>query len=420
MKSTLINKLKSLSKDEQSFEQLKDIFNALEEEKNRFETYLDLLERVTENDYDSILITELRLEKPGPKIVYANQGFTEITGYSVDEVIGKTPRILQGPKTDRAVLDRLKERLKNGRAFFGQAVNYRKDGTEFINQWDIHPLRNKRGEITHWVSYQHDITERKRAEEMVVNTHAEFDELREKSTSTLLDVNTEGEIIMANKSFRELTGYAKDELEGRKVWELFPRKYRNSLKTRFDKKFEESDFQNQRLQGILKHKKGLPIQVEGITSVLALKEGTIIRTEFKNISLQKRIMETLEKRNKDYSKIVEQTKEYTYRVAMPEGEPVIEYVSDAFSEVTGLSKQEVTGSAGQLGKFVYEDDIENLLDCLRKSIQGESCTCKYRIRVADGSYKYVMDYCKPGTCKKDGEEKCVRGAVSFITEEELA
>jgi PAS domain S-box-containing protein len=417
MKSTLTEKLQSLSRDESSFKQLKQLFSEINEEKNRLQTYLQLLERVTEEGYDAILITDLNLEEPGPEIVYVNNAFTEITGYTAEEVIGKSPRILQGPKSDHAVLERLKERLKNGRSFFGQTVNYRKDGSEFINQWDAHPLTNEKGELTHWVSYQHDITERKRAEQRVINTHAEFDELRERSKSTLLDVNIEGEIITANKSFRELTGYAKDELKGKKVWELFPRKYRNSLKTRFDKEFKAGVFNNQKLKGIIKHKKGLPIQVGGITSVLALKEGTIIRAEIKNISLQKQIIETLEKRKENYDKIVDQATEYNYRVTLRGGELVIEYVSEAFPRVTGLPAEEIIDTS-DIEKFVHPNDAGKLRNCLEQAMKGQSCTCEYRIRTIDRSYKKVIDYCKPGTCKKDGEENCVRGAVNFLPEEQ--
>lgn len=412
MDSALKETLQSLSKDEASFARLMEIYSDLSEDKNHFERHLNLLENAIENDYDSILITELELEKPGPQIVYVNNGFTKITGYSREEVIGKTPRILQGPKTDQDVLDRLKNRLKNGRAFFGQTVNYRKDGTEFINQWDIHPLTDAEGNITHWVSYQHDITERKRAEEKIVNTHAEFDELMEKSKCTVLDVDTEGSIISANKAFRNLTGYAKDELNGRNVWELFPRKYRNSLKTRFNKKFNEDDFKGQQFKGIIKHKQGLPIQVEGSASVLHLKDQTIIRADIKNISLQKRIMETLEKRNKNYDKIVDQATEFTYKISIRDGHPVVEFVSDEFSKITGFQPEEVVHANG-LQKFVHKDDAAKVKQHLQNVFDGEQGTCEYRIRTRNGSYENIIDYSRPGTCTKHGENKCVRGAIRF-------
>lgn len=411
MDRELKDRLKSLSKDDAAFEKLKQIYENLEEERDEFEGHLKLLERAIENDYDSILITELKLEKPGPKIVYVNEGFTKISGYSRDEIIGKTPRILQGPKTDRHTLDRLKNRLKTGRAFFGQAVNYRKDGSEFINQWDIHPLTNDEGKITHWVSYQHDITKRKRAEAKVIDTHAEFDNLRESSKSTELDVTPNGAILSTNKAFRNLTGYDKDELEGRKVWELFPQKYRNTLKIRFGKAFKKAEFEGQKLEGIIKHKQGLPIQVECHMSVLELKDKNIIRMVVRNISLEKRIMETLRKRNTNFSKVFNRPREFTYKVSLQDDQPRVEYVSDEFAQVTGIKPEKVIDSNG-LQKFVHEDDIEKVTEHLRKVLGGNPSTCEYRIRTTSG-YASIIDYTKPGTCTKNGENDCVRGAVRF-------
>lgn len=418
MESKIEKKLKSLSKDDQAFNELKELFEELSDDADHFEKHLRLLEQAIENDYDSILITDLQLEKPGPTIVYVNDGFTDMTGYSRKEAIGKTPRILQGPKTDRAVLDRLKERLKNGKPFFGQAVNYKKDGSEFINQWDIHPLTDEDGKLTHWVSYQHDITKRKRAEKTVIDTYAEFDDLREFSKSTLLDIDTQGTIVSANKSFRNLTGYAKDELKGKKVWELFPRKYRNSLKTRFDKHFDSADFENQHLKGIIKHKKGLPIQVEGVSNVLKLKGQTLIRTEFKNISLQKRIMETLKKRNVAYEKIVDKATQFNYRISLEKGTPVLKYVSDEFSKITGISSQKIM-ETGEWEKIIHEDDIEKVRNCLQEVMQGSSCTCEYRLRTKGGSYQKVIDYCKPVE-NEEGVSNTVRGAISIVSEKEPA
>ncbi|MEO9887270.1 MAG: PAS domain S-box protein, partial [Balneola sp.] len=158
--SEILELIKSCSKDKASESKLESLFSEILQKYDRTKSHLSLLENATKHDYDSILITELNLKEPGPRIVYVNDGFTKMTGYSREEVIGKTPRILQGEKTDRHVLDRLKKRLIDGQAFFGHTVNYRKDGSEFINQWDIHPLTNSEGEITHWVSYQRDITER--------------------------------------------------------------------------------------------------------------------------------------------------------------------------------------------------------------------------------------------------------------------
>src|SRR5215212_8305286 len=91
-----------------------------------------------------------------------------MTGYAAEEIIGKTPRILQGPKTDRGELDRMRHSLSRGEPFKGgRIINYRKDGSEFLLNWYVVPLRNEAGEITHWMASQRDVTEREALEEQL-------------------------------------------------------------------------------------------------------------------------------------------------------------------------------------------------------------------------------------------------------------
>ncbi len=128
--------------------------------------------RAVESASDAIMITEARLEPPGPRIEYVNQAFTHMTGYRAEEVVGRTPRILQGPRTDRTVLDRLKRRLTDGQSFEGEAVNYRKDGSEFVLHWTTSPIRDTDGEIHNWVAVQYDVTERRRLERETLHISA--------------------------------------------------------------------------------------------------------------------------------------------------------------------------------------------------------------------------------------------------------
>lgn len=136
-----------------------------------------LLASVVHFSEDSIIITNTELDLPGPLIVYVNPGFTKMTGYLPGEVLGKSPRILQGPKTDRSVLNLLKETLKAGKVFFGQAINYRKDGSEFWNEWHVEPIRDDSGKVTHYIAIQHDISERKRAEQAIEQKNAALSEI---------------------------------------------------------------------------------------------------------------------------------------------------------------------------------------------------------------------------------------------------
>ncbi|GAA6614450.1 ATP-binding protein [Scytonema sp. NUACC26] len=129
------------------------------------EETIRLLLSAVQQSKDSIIITTAKLDPPGPEIVFVNPAFSQMTGYEIEEVLGKTPRLLQGPKTDRELLDDLRKHLSEAVPFHGEAINYHKDGTEFYVEWNISPICNVNQTITHFIAIQRDITARKRMEE---------------------------------------------------------------------------------------------------------------------------------------------------------------------------------------------------------------------------------------------------------------
>lgn len=116
--------------------------------------------RLFDQLFDAVLITSADLEAPGPTIVYANAACARLTGYAPVELIGKSPRLLQGPGTERSVLDALRVTLQAGQPFFGSTVNYRKDGLAFHIEWSVSPLRDETGAISHFLAIQRDVTAR--------------------------------------------------------------------------------------------------------------------------------------------------------------------------------------------------------------------------------------------------------------------
>lgn len=124
-----------------------------------------LLESVVTNTNDAVLITEAEpFDEPGPRIVYVNEAFTKMTGYTADEVVGKTPRILQGPKTDGEALKKLGRSLRKWEACEATLINYKKNGEEFWIQMTISPVANETGWYTHWVAIERDVTAQKNKE----------------------------------------------------------------------------------------------------------------------------------------------------------------------------------------------------------------------------------------------------------------
>lgn len=113
---------------------------------------LTLLKLLADNSFDSILVTDASAKG---RIIYANKAFKKLTGHDPADVIGKDPRLLQGPGTDRKVIERISATLKAGGRFEGRAVNYRKDGTPFIMNWRMFPLKDA-GTIIAWVAIQRE------------------------------------------------------------------------------------------------------------------------------------------------------------------------------------------------------------------------------------------------------------------------
>jgi PAS domain S-box-containing protein len=114
----------------------------------------NILRTALDSNFSSVMLTRA---DDGYPILYVNPAFSDLTGYGYDEVIGKDPGILQGPKTDRKLLGHLRETLESGNTFHGKTVNYRKDGSEFIMEWKIFPISNSEKRTTHFLAVQRKV-----------------------------------------------------------------------------------------------------------------------------------------------------------------------------------------------------------------------------------------------------------------------
>jgi PAS domain S-box-containing protein len=100
------------------------------------------------------------------RITYVNRGFERLTGYGEAEVLGRTPKFLQGEATSAETVAKMSQALRAGRGFHGEILNFTKAGEKLWLALDISPLRDGKGELTGFVGAQRDITERKQAESM--------------------------------------------------------------------------------------------------------------------------------------------------------------------------------------------------------------------------------------------------------------
>lgn len=109
---------------------------------------------------DAVVITEAEpVDLPGPRMVWVNQAFTDMTGYTPEEAIGQTPRLLQGPDTDPVIRRRIRTALKAWMPVRETLKNYTKDGEPFWVELDIKPIMDTAGWYRYWVAVQRDVTE---------------------------------------------------------------------------------------------------------------------------------------------------------------------------------------------------------------------------------------------------------------------
>jgi len=149
---------------------------------------------------ESVLITDTKLKYPGPHIIYVNAAFEKMTGWNRNEIIGKSPRILQGPDTDYTIFNDMQNTLEEDKVWSGKTLNYRKDGSEFQMQWSIVPVKDDLGEIIQYLAVQKDVTQ-------FVLTEKRLQESMEAEKQRLV------EIEKANKKLNKLVAQQKRTLD---------------------------------------------------------------------------------------------------------------------------------------------------------------------------------------------------------------
>ncbi|QBZ97993.1 Adaptive-response sensory-kinase SasA [Flavobacterium sangjuense] len=139
---------------------IQDVTKQKEEEQR-----LRLLETVITQTKDAVMITDIDTSKSAiPNIIFVNSAFTDMTGYPAEEVIGKSPEMFFGRKSDILEFDKLKTAIQEYKECFIETISYKKNGEEFWVNFSMIPVTDKEGEHSHWISIQRDVTEEKEKE----------------------------------------------------------------------------------------------------------------------------------------------------------------------------------------------------------------------------------------------------------------
>jgi len=185
-------------------------------ERKRTELELRKLSLALEHGPLSVLITDR-----AARIEYVNSQFSEQTGYSAEESIGRAPSMLKSGVTPAETYRDLWATITSGQVWHGELLNRAKNGNLFWEKTSIAPLKDERGEITHYVAVKEDVTEQKKAEKAGRASEEKFSKAFHASPDSIVISRLEtGELVEVNEGFERISGYSRDEAIGHTAIEL--------------------------------------------------------------------------------------------------------------------------------------------------------------------------------------------------------
>ena len=179
---------------------LREIFSA-------FSNGLSAVEQLVEHCIESVMITDVQFDFPGPRVLYVNSAFTKMTGYGLEDLQLRPATFLQGPRSDRTVLERMNRRLQQGKGFFGEIINYRKNGSEFYMEWNIEPLCDGEGRPIYFVALQRDVSSRKLTEQALKLAETKYRSIFENALEGIFQSTPSGHYLNVNPALARMYGY---------------------------------------------------------------------------------------------------------------------------------------------------------------------------------------------------------------------
>jgi PAS domain S-box-containing protein len=189
-------------------------------ERKVMEDKLNLTQHAIDSSINGIIITGLA--DTDWAIIYANEAFLHMTGYSTQELLGHNPRILQNNDREQSGIIELRTALRSNNKAYAVLRNYRKDGSLFWNEIYISPLHDKQGKITHFIGVQNNVTHRVQMEAALRESEARMRSIFNNVSDGIIIIDEKGIIETANPSVERLFGYTAEELKGQKINKLMP------------------------------------------------------------------------------------------------------------------------------------------------------------------------------------------------------
>lgn len=382
-----------------------DITSKKEEEER-----LHLMRMVISNTKDAILITEAEpIDGEGPRILYVNEAFTKVTGYEAAEVIGKTPRILQGEGTDRKELERLKKALKKWDSCEIEILNYKKNGEPFWNNFTISPVTNEAGCYTHWVAVQRDATERRKTDSLMRDSEEKRRLIMNAALDAIVCIDTEGMITFWNPQAEHIFGWKQEEVMGKRLSDIIiPEPYRAMHDHGMEqyKVTGKGPALNTLLELSAINRDGITFQIE--LTVLPIKQDndSFFCAFIRDITERKRAETATRRSNERYELVAKATSDAIWDWDMRTGSVIRS--GDGLQKLFGYDSATASSDNDFWRKHVHPDDINKVMQKREQVLEltkDQYWEDEYRFERIDGSYAHVYDR---GYIIRNKEGKAIR------------
>jgi PAS domain S-box-containing protein len=345
-------------------------------ENKKTESEIARLSLVASANENAVLFTS-----PDGYITWANEAFCILTGYSMEEVIGKTPvELCKGPLTDETTLAHLLESFFNGHGFSTDIIYYRKNKTWFWGHSVSQPLKNDKGIITEFFGIIQDVTTKKANEEKL----KVLSQIAEDNINGVIIADAAGNITWVNKSFTKITGYSLEEVAGKKPGQFLqgPETDKDTV-AYLGKQIAKGEPFNAEILNYNKEGKkywlriqGQPIKNENgsIAGFFALEEDITREKES-----ERRFKNVLES-------IGDNVWEHDFKTG-------ITYFSKSDNSFLGYSSDDLTNNRQLWWNSVFKADLQLLAESNRKYQNGEadSHNLEYRLVDKHGTIRWVLD-----------------------------
>lgn len=319
-------------------------------ERKQNEKEIRKLSQAVEQSPVSIVITNL-----DGQIEYANETACKTTGYSIEELIGKNPRVLKSGETTDPEYHQLWQNISSGIEWKGIFHNKRKDGSLYWESSTISPLHDEQGAVTHYIAIKEDITERKKMQEALIESEKRFSQVAEQSQTVIWEVDMQGLYTYLSPVTKQVYGYDADELIGVKhFFDLAPEAERDVVRTEGLRMMHEG-LVMENFENTIQHKQGMLRIMSTNGTPIYDNNGQIIgyRGADNDITQRKYAEEEMKK-----FRIISDQANYGNAIASLEGELL--YANEAFAQMHGFTPEELIGK--NLAALHTEEHMERVME----------------------------------------------------------